>query len=129
MTTHSDRPATLGLRASDPDGNALELRIVSQPGAGTVGLDGNQATYYPAAGWTGTEQFTFAAWDGAIDSNLARVEVVVLPAEATPTPVAGLPTPTSPGGASPSPTASSDPPPTRVVAGPAVYLPMLARGR
>ncbi|VGO17286.1 hypothetical protein PDESU_05882 [Pontiella desulfatans] len=56
-----------------------ELRIVSQAQNGTVGLSGSTATYYPFLNVTGTDSFTFAAWDGVgrRDSNLATVTVSV----------------------------------------------------
>jgi hypothetical protein len=76
-TTETDVPVMVTLVASDPDGDPLELRIVSQPSFGTVGLNGAQATYFPPAGWAGSETFTYAAWDGAIDSNLASVTLTV----------------------------------------------------
>ena len=125
LTTRADQPATLALQASDPDGNALVLRIVSQPTSGTVGLEGSRATYFPAPGWTGTERFSFAAWDGATDSNLASVEVVVEPGVATPTPNA--PTPTAGPVGSPSPSASPEALPTRIEAAGRTYLPLLSR--
>jgi PKD repeat protein len=65
------------LAATDADGNALTFRIVSQPANGTVSLSGRTATYYPFAGFSGTDTFTYAAWDGSIDSNLATVTVAV----------------------------------------------------
>jgi hypothetical protein len=65
------------LVASDPDGTAVQLRIVSQPGHGTAGVSGAVATYVPDAGFVGTDSFTFAARDGATDSNLARVDVTI----------------------------------------------------
>ncbi|HEY3380427.1 MAG TPA: PKD domain-containing protein [Vicinamibacterales bacterium] len=65
------------LAATDPDGNALTLRIVSQPTNGTVGLSGTVATYFPYVGFSGADTFTYAAWDGSIDSNLATVTVQV----------------------------------------------------
>jgi hypothetical protein len=67
----------VGLNAFDADGNALELRVVSQPVHGTAGLSGRTATYIPEAGFSGTDAFTFAAWDGSIDSNLGTVTVTV----------------------------------------------------
>ena len=73
--TTAGTPVAVALVASDPDGNALTLRIVSQPANGTVGLSGATATYFPFAGFGGTDRFTYAAWDGAIDSNLATVTV------------------------------------------------------
>jgi hypothetical protein len=49
------------------------LRIVGQPRHANVGLNGTTAIVYPEAGFNGADSFTFAAWDGEIDSNLATV--------------------------------------------------------
>ncbi|MBN2162418.1 MAG: hypothetical protein JXR25_02940 [Pontiellaceae bacterium] len=57
--------------------NEGTLRIVSQPQNGTVGLDGTNAMYYPFNNFTGSDSFTFAAWDGMKDSNLGTVQVSV----------------------------------------------------
>jgi PKD repeat protein len=78
-STTSPTPVDIPLVASDPDGNALALRIVSQPANGTVGISGTTATYFPYAGFSGTDTFTYAAWDGSVDSNLATVTVTVAP--------------------------------------------------
>ncbi len=67
----------VSLDAFDADGNTLELRVVSQPAHGTAGLSGRTALYVPEPGFTGADSFTFAAWDGAIDSNLGMVTVNV----------------------------------------------------
>lgn len=75
--TANGAPVQIALLASDADGNPLALRIVSQPTHGTAGLTGNVATYYPEPGYGGADQFTFAAWDGSIDSNLGTVRVSV----------------------------------------------------
>jgi hypothetical protein len=77
--TSAGRPVTQVLSANDPDGDALSYRIVSQPAHGTVGLEGNQATFFPEPGFAGGDSFTFAAWDGATQSNLAVVTVSVEP--------------------------------------------------
>ena len=86
LTTVVGAPATTALGATDPNGDTLRLRIVSQPSHGTVSLDGIDATYFPEAGFIGEDQFTFAAWDGSTDSNLASVAVQVNDATPTPTP-------------------------------------------
>ena len=70
-------PVVIPLVATDAAGSALTYRIVSQPASGTVGLLGATATYFPPAGFTGTDTFTFAARDGFSDSNLAAVQVSV----------------------------------------------------
>jgi PKD repeat protein len=71
-------PVAITLPASDADGNALTLRIVSQPANGTAGVSGTVATYRPDGGFSGTDTFTYAAWDGSIDSNLGTVTVTVV---------------------------------------------------
>jgi PKD repeat protein len=70
-------PVTIPLSATDPHGNQLTLRVVSQPANGTAGLTGTQATYYPDSTFSGTDTFTFAAWNGSTDSNLGTVTVAV----------------------------------------------------
>jgi hypothetical protein len=91
VTTGVNTPVSLTLQASDPDGDALTLRIVSQPTHGTVGLNGTLAHYFPEAGFAGNDSFTFAAWDGSTDSNLGTITVAVGTAAGptlTPTPSA-----------------------------------------
>ncbi len=73
----TDRPLPLTLTATDADGNALTLRVVSQPAHGTVALSGRQVTYHPEKGYAGPDTFTFSAWDGSVDSSLGRVSIDV----------------------------------------------------
>lgn len=75
----SGLPVSIPLIASDADGDPLILRVVSQPAHGTAGLAGTTATYYPDRDYQGSDSFTFAAWDGDTDSNLATVVVVTTP--------------------------------------------------
>ena len=88
--------ANIPLSCSDPGGKALTLRIVSQPSHGRAGLFGTMAIYIPDAGFSGTDTFTYAAWNGYVDSNLATVTVTVTgpPCEVTcaaSAPAAGAP--------------------------------------
>ena len=53
-------------------------RIVSQPEYGMVALAGTNATYQPAAGFIGTETFTFCSDSGVRESNLATGTVTVV---------------------------------------------------
>ncbi|MGE5234957.1 MAG: PKD domain-containing protein [Acidobacteriota bacterium] len=76
-STSAGVPANIQLVATDADGNALTLRVVSQPEHGTAGLSGTVATYYPDEGFAGNDSFTFAAWDGSTDSNLGTVSISV----------------------------------------------------
>ena len=87
-STMIDTPVLMVLNATDPDGNPLTLRIVSQPSHGTVGLSGTSATYIPETGFSGNDSFTFAAWDGSIDSNLGHGTVSVGGGSSSPSPTA-----------------------------------------
>jgi hypothetical protein len=77
-STGIDTPVTVGIQVTDTDGpSPVALRVVSQPADGTAALTGTTATYTPYTSFAGTNTFTVAAWDGALDSNLATVKVVV----------------------------------------------------
>jgi hypothetical protein len=84
VSANAGSTAVVALHATDPDSNALALRVVSRPSHGRAGIAGTTATYIPDSGFTGTDTFTFAAWDGSIDSNLGTVTVTV--AASTPDP-------------------------------------------
>ena len=72
--TAAGQPVTIVLPVS---GTNAVLRIISQPANGTVGLNGNTATYFPFDGFTGTDTFTYAAYDGAKNSRLATGTITV----------------------------------------------------
>jgi hypothetical protein len=56
----------------------LTFRIISQAANATVGLSNNVATYFPNAGFVGTDSFTFAAYNGSRNSNLGTGTVAVV---------------------------------------------------
>jgi hypothetical protein len=104
LSTPVDVPLSITLNAHDPDGDSLSLRIVTQPGHGTTGLNGTLATYVPETGFAGIDSFTFAAWDGSTDSNLGTITVDVGESVGTATP-----TPTGSVGHTPTITVSPTP--------------------
>jgi hypothetical protein len=53
------------------------LRIISQPTHGSVGLSGVVAKYFPEPGFSGTDTFTFAAYNGSRNSALATGTITV----------------------------------------------------
>jgi hypothetical protein len=61
----------------DPDGDPLELRVVSQPDHGMAWIDGTTVHYRSAPMYAGPDTVTYAAWDGWADSNLGTVSVDV----------------------------------------------------
>lgn len=70
-------PVAIPLSATDPNGLALTLRVVTQPAHGTLGMSNRTALYFPDANYTGPDSFTYAAWNGSADSNLGTGQVTV----------------------------------------------------
>ncbi len=66
------------LTASDTDANPLTYAVVTLPAHGTLSGTAPNLTYTPAAGYTGSDIFTFKANDGSADSNLASVTITVI---------------------------------------------------
>lgn len=58
-------------------GPGIAVRVISPPQNGVVGISNATATYYPFDGYSGTDTFTYAAYDGAKNSALATGTVVV----------------------------------------------------
>lgn len=77
FATPNDTPLPIDLTVSDPQGNPLTYRIVKQPLHGSVALSGAAATYLPSGDYIGADSFTYAAYDGKLDSNLATVRLDV----------------------------------------------------
>lgn len=73
-TTTVGKAVSMTLPAS---GSGLTLRIISQPANGTVGLSNTTATYFPEAGFSGVDTFTFAAYNGSKNSQLGTGTVTV----------------------------------------------------
>ena len=61
----------------------VTLRIISQPKNGSVGLSNGIATYFPFIGFTGSDSFTYAGYDGAKNSILATGTILVNAYDAT----------------------------------------------
>jgi hypothetical protein len=70
---------TAAFSATDANGDALTYVVVTQPLNGTVTTSGNNFTYTPNAGFSGSDQFTYRANDGQAASNIATVTITVTP--------------------------------------------------
>jgi O-glycosyl hydrolase len=75
-------PQAIMLAATDPNGDGLTYTVVDSPQHGTLSGTAPNLTYAPAAGFTGTDSFTFKANDGQADSNVATVSITVAPSQA-----------------------------------------------
>lgn len=85
VTTAQNTPVNITLVATDPDSLTITYWIVSPPANGTLSgvgnngqVTGNQVTYTPNPGFTGADSFTWKAYDGTSDSNIATVTITVL---------------------------------------------------
>ncbi len=75
----------------DADGDALAVTAVSQGANGKVAINADGTlTYFPAAGFAGTDTFTYTVSDGQGGNAQATVNVVVSRINAPPTAADGL---------------------------------------
>ncbi len=64
--------------ATDADGDALTFSKVANPSHGSATVNANGSfTYTPATGYTGSDSFTFRAYDGKAYSNNATVTISI----------------------------------------------------
>ncbi len=66
------------LTATDPEGDAVLLRLMDLPRFGTASIDGDMLQYTPQEGKTGTDKFTYAAIDTfGNESKPAQIKIKV----------------------------------------------------
>jgi hypothetical protein len=80
VTTPLNTPKDITLTASDPDGNTLTYKIITQPEHGTLSGTGKNVIYTPDAGYSGPDSFMFTVSDGQLTSDPAAVNITVEPA-------------------------------------------------
>jgi Tol biopolymer transport system component len=87
-TTEHATPVRIALDCQDANGDALALRALDAPAHGELSApaaDGS-VRYTPAAGFAGSDTFTYTASDGSADAPPARVTITVAAAPPPPTP-------------------------------------------
>lgn len=67
------------LTGSDPDGDALTFSIEASPANGTLSGTPPHVVYSPAAGFAGSDGFTFKVSDGIEDSASASISITIAP--------------------------------------------------
>ncbi len=66
--------------ATDADGDHLTYSVVAAPSQGSVALHSDGSFWYtPSAFYSGTDSFTFEAYDGQAYSNVATVSITINP--------------------------------------------------
>lgn len=79
-STAAGTPVNLTLPVT---GTGVTMRILKQPQHGTVGLNNAVATYFPEEGFSGTDSFLFAGYDGAKNTVTSTGNKGAVPATAT----------------------------------------------
>lgn len=79
VTVAQNTTATIDVLGNDgdPDGNALAIVAVGAAAHGAVSIAGNALHYTPAAGYTGSDAFSYTVADGAGGQASAMVRVTV----------------------------------------------------
>jgi hypothetical protein len=90
-STAYQTPVTVSLSCTDADGDPVTTQVVAGPVRGRLGAVGSTVTYTPAAGYTGTDSFTFDASDGANTTTPATVTITVGPPPAATPPLLAPP--------------------------------------
>lgn len=77
ITTDEDT-AAFGPLATDPDGDAVTITVVTPPAHGTLQVGNGQYNYAPDANYHGDDSFTVSASDGTLQSSAVIVPVLVV---------------------------------------------------
>jgi hypothetical protein len=88
VTTPRNTPRAITLTGSDVEGSPLTFSIVASPSHGSLSGTPPNLSYIPAAGYTGSDSFTFRVNDGTANSNTATVSITVSGANNPPTDIA-----------------------------------------
>ena len=65
------------LIATDADNNPLAYTVLTSPSHGVLSGSAPNLTYTPATNYTGSDSFTFNAYDGTVTGNVATVSITV----------------------------------------------------
>ena len=76
-TTNQDAAVDVTPDCSDLDGDALAPAIVAQPSHGSASIVAGKLHYIPAAGYFGSDSFTYRANDGTVNSSIATASITV----------------------------------------------------
>lgn len=84
LVTNEDTELSIVLRATDSDHDPIEYSIVSSPTHGTLTGVVPNVVYAPTANYYGTDTFTFRAYDGKVEGNVASVTITIAPSNDPP---------------------------------------------
>lgn len=78
VSTNENTYKNITLTGTDPDNDPLTFTSISAPSHGILTGTAPNLTYWPAAGYSGPDSFTFKAYDNKVESiNAATVSITV----------------------------------------------------
>ena len=84
VITNEDTAKSITLVATDTESSGLTYTVVTAPSKGSLTGTGASRTYTPNANFNGTDLFTFRVSDGSANSNVATVNISVIPVNDAP---------------------------------------------
>lgn len=79
VTTAQNTAVEITLTGSDPDGDELTFAVTQQPSHGELTGEAPELTYIPAAGYSGSDSFTFTVDDGRGAADTGTISITVTP--------------------------------------------------
>jgi len=76
-TLDEDTTIKIVLTGTDPDGDKLTFKVISNPRHGQLNGKAPDLTYIPVANFNGDDEFTFIANDGIFDSNPVNIKLKI----------------------------------------------------
>ena len=83
-TTIEDTPKVITLDVADVDSDPVAVTVTNAPAHGGLTFNGLNVTYTPTLNYNGEDSFTYKAYDGNADSDVATVSVTVNPVNDAP---------------------------------------------
>ncbi len=84
LTTIEDTATAVTLSGSDVDGDPISYTVVSNPTKGSLSGTAPNLTYTPNANATGSDNFTYRASDGVLNSTTVTASITITPVEDPP---------------------------------------------
>ena len=88
LVTAEDTQASGSFAATDADGDAVTVAVITPPGHGSLQVTGTSYIYSPVADYNGSDSFSIRASDGTLQSAITQVPVTVTPVNDLPVAVA-----------------------------------------
>jgi hypothetical protein len=86
-TSSEDQDVSIDLISLDPDSDpdVLVYSIISEPSYGSASVNGASIDYIPNSDYNGNDQLSYTVFDGNSESNIANIDIDIIPINDSPT--------------------------------------------